>query len=114
MRFAEHCLDGSAYDLIDLPGAGLFWIREKRVSLIDLPDSSKKSSDIAFLDDIASYDANVLGLAHGRQASSPLTTAPLSKRTPMRSTMQRTLSLRLILNLLAKISVTSDADWLLR
>jgi hypothetical protein len=61
-------LDGSAYDLIDLPGAGLFWIREKHVSLIDLPYSSKKSSDIAFLDDIASYDANVLGLAHGRQA----------------------------------------------
>ncbi len=61
-------LDGSAYDLIDLPGAGLFWIREKHVSLIDLPYSSKKNSDIAFLDDIASYDANVLGLAHGRQA----------------------------------------------
>jgi len=61
-------LDGSAYDLIDLPGAGLFWIREKHVSLIDLPYSSKKSGDIAFLEDIASYDANVLGLAHGRQA----------------------------------------------
>jgi hypothetical protein len=38
------------------------------VSLIDLPYSSEKSSDIALLDDIASYDANVLGLAHGRQA----------------------------------------------
>jgi hypothetical protein len=61
-------LDGSAYDLVDLPGAGLFWIREKHVSLIDLPYSSKKSSDIAFLDALASYDANVLGLAHGRQA----------------------------------------------
>ncbi len=60
-------LDGSAYDLIDLPGAGLFWIREKHVSLIDLPYSSKKSSDIAFLDALAIYDANVLGLAHGRQ-----------------------------------------------
>ena len=61
-------LDGSAYDLVDLPGAGLFWIREKHVSLIDLPYSSKKSSDIAFLDALAIYDANVLGLAHGRQA----------------------------------------------
>jgi hypothetical protein len=38
------------------------------VSLIDLPYSSEKSSDIALLDDLASYDANVLGLAHGRQA----------------------------------------------
>jgi Uncharacterized protein conserved in bacteria (DUF2252) len=61
-------LDGSAYDLIDLAGAGLFWIREKHVSLIDLPYSSTKSSDIAFLEDLAIYDANVLGLAHGRQA----------------------------------------------
>jgi len=61
-------LDGSAYDLVDLPGAGLFWIREKHVSLIELPYSSEKSSDVALLDDIARYDANVLGLAHGRQA----------------------------------------------
>ena len=61
-------LDGSSYDLIELPDAGLFWIREKHVSLIDLPYSSTKSSDIAFLEDLAIYDANVLGLAHGRQA----------------------------------------------
>lgn len=61
-------LDGSAYDLIDLSSAGLFWIREKHVTLIDLPYSSEKSSDIAFLDALAIYDANVLGLAHGRQA----------------------------------------------
>ncbi len=61
-------LDGSAYDLVELAGAGLFWIREKHVSLIDLPYSSKKSSDIAFLEALAIYDANVLGLAHGRQA----------------------------------------------
>jgi hypothetical protein len=61
-------LDGSAYDLIDVPDAGLFWIREKHVSLIDVPYSSKKKSDVVFLQDLASYDANVLGLAHGRQA----------------------------------------------
>jgi hypothetical protein len=61
-------LDGSAYDLIELADAGLFWVREKHVSLIDLPYSSTKSSDIAFLEDLAIYDANVLGLAHGRQA----------------------------------------------
>ena len=54
--------------LSTLPGAGLFWIREKHVSLIDVPYSSEKRSDIAFLDALASYDANVLGLAHGRQA----------------------------------------------
>ena len=60
-------LDGSAYDLVDLPGGGLFWLREKHVSLVDVPYSSKKSSEIAFLDELAIYDANVLGLAHGRQ-----------------------------------------------
>lgn len=72
-------LDGSAYDLIDLPSAGLFWIREKHVSLIDLPYSSTKSSDIAFLDDIASYGANVLGLAHGRQAEASYYRAVVEK-----------------------------------
>lgn len=61
-------MDGSAYDLIDLAGAGSFWIREKRVSLIDLPHSSAKRSDIAVLEDLAMYDANQLGLALGRQA----------------------------------------------
>jgi hypothetical protein len=60
-------LDGSAYDLVDIPGAGLFWIRDKHVSLIDVPYSSEKRSDIAFLDALACYDANLLGLAHGRQ-----------------------------------------------
>ena len=60
-------LDGSAYDLINVPDAGLFWICDKHLSLIDVPYSSKKASDIAFLDALASYDANVLGLAHGRQ-----------------------------------------------
>jgi hypothetical protein len=60
-------LDGSAYDLIDLAGAGQFWIREKRVSLIGRPYSSTKRGDIDFLEDLAMYDAYLLGLAHGRQ-----------------------------------------------
>jgi hypothetical protein len=42
--------------------------REKHVSPIDAPYSSKKRSELAFLDALASYDANVLGLAHRRQA----------------------------------------------
>jgi hypothetical protein len=74
-------LDGSAYDLIELAGGGLFWIREKHVSLIDLPYSSKKSSDIAFLDALAIYDANVLGLAHGRQAQAAPYRAVVEKDT---------------------------------
>jgi hypothetical protein len=60
-------LDGSDYDLIDVRGAGLFWIREKRVALIDLPYSSEDKKQIDFLDKLEIYDANQLGLAHGRQ-----------------------------------------------
>jgi len=60
-------LDGSAYDLVKIPGAGLFWRREKHVSLIDVPYSSGKGRNIAFVEALAAYDANVLGLAHGRQ-----------------------------------------------
>jgi hypothetical protein len=72
-------LDGSAYDLIDLPGAGLFWLREKHVSLIDVPYSSKKKGDVAFLQDLARYDANVLGLSHGRQAQAAPYRAMIAK-----------------------------------
>ena len=60
-------LDGSEYNLIDVSGAGLFWIREKRVALIDLPYSSADKKHIDFLDALEIYDANQLGLAHGRQ-----------------------------------------------
>jgi hypothetical protein len=60
-------LDGSDYDLLDISGAGLFWIREKRVALIDLPYSSEDKKHIDFLDELEIYDANQLGLAHGRQ-----------------------------------------------
>ena len=60
-------LDGSDYDLLDISDAGLFWIREKRVALIDLPYSSEDKKHIDFLDELEIYDANQLGLAHGRQ-----------------------------------------------
>jgi hypothetical protein len=96
-------LDGSAYDLIDLAGAGLFWIREKHVSLIDLPYSSSKRSDIAFLEDLAIYDANVLGFAHGRQAQAAPYHA-LVESDIEGFTMQREPSPRLTLQLRAKVS----------
>jgi len=59
-------LDGSSYDLITVAGE-LFWIRDKHVSLINLPYSSRKKRNQKFLVDLAVYDANVLGLAHGTQ-----------------------------------------------
>jgi len=61
-------LTGADYDLVEIEGGGLFWIREKRVSLINVPYSSKKSRDLEFVMSLATYDANLLGLAHGRQA----------------------------------------------
>jgi hypothetical protein len=61
-------LDGSEYDLVKLAGEnGWFWLREKRVSLIDVPYTSKKNNRIEFRDELAAFDANQLGLAHGRQ-----------------------------------------------
>jgi hypothetical protein len=60
-------LDGSDYDLVELLGSGLFWVREKRVSLIDAPYSSKKTKKLDFLNELEVYDANQLGLAHDRQ-----------------------------------------------
>ena len=61
-------LDGSEYGLVKLGGENWFWIREKRVSLIDVPYESRKNNRIEFRDELATYDANQLGLAHGRQA----------------------------------------------
>jgi hypothetical protein len=63
-------LDGSAYDLVNLAGGGWYWIREKRVSLFDVPYSSEKNKEVDFLLDLAAYDAYQLGLAHGRQSQS--------------------------------------------
>ncbi len=62
-------LDGSDYDLVELRGGGLFWVREKRVSLINVPYSSKEAKKLDFLDELEIYDANQLGLAHGRQSA---------------------------------------------
>ena len=61
-------LDGSEYNLVNFTGDGWFWVREKRVSLIDVPYASKKNNTIEFRDELARYDSNQLGLAHGRQA----------------------------------------------
>lgn len=60
-------VDPSSYDLVNIPGAGLFWLRDKRVSLIDVPYSSEKDSKLQFLQELEVYDANILGLAHGSQ-----------------------------------------------
>jgi hypothetical protein len=60
-------LTGSEYDLVTLDKEW-FWIREKRVSLIDVPYSSQKQHDTDFVIALATFDGNLLGRAHGSQA----------------------------------------------
>jgi hypothetical protein len=72
-------LSGSDYDLINVPGAGRFWVREKKVSLINVPYTSRKKSQLDFVMALAIFDANVLGLAHGRQAHGPAYLAAIQK-----------------------------------
>jgi len=69
-------LSGIEYDLITLEGER-YWIREKRVSLIDVPYTSQKQREIEFVLALAAYDANVLGVAHGRQIDSAAYTAAI-------------------------------------
>jgi hypothetical protein len=59
-------LTGAEYDLITL-GGKLFWIREKRVCLINIPYTKQSKHDRDFVVALAAYDANILGLAHGTQ-----------------------------------------------
>jgi hypothetical protein len=59
-------LDASVYDLVEVDGL-LFWKRPKGVSIVDVPYSSEKRKKMKFAADLAEYDANLLGLAHGRQ-----------------------------------------------
>ncbi len=54
------------YDLVRVEGK-FFWLRQKQVSLIDVPRSSQKARKLAYAEGLAIYDANLLGLAHGRQ-----------------------------------------------
>jgi Uncharacterized protein conserved in bacteria (DUF2252) len=69
-------LTGAEYDLVTLEGQR-YWIREKRVALIDIPYTSQKKQEIDFVLDLATYDANILGLAHGRQVDSAAYTAAI-------------------------------------
>jgi len=60
---------GETYNLVDLKEDGLFWLRQKQVTLIDVPYSSSKQGKLAYAEGLAIFDANQLGLAHGRQAA---------------------------------------------
>lgn len=74
-------LTGVDYDLITIAGEGLFWIREKRVSLINVPYSSEKKHEVDFVMHLAAFDANLMGLAHGRQAQAAGYSAAIHRDT---------------------------------
>ena len=74
-------LTGAEYDLLTLEGGGLFWIREKRVSLINVPYSSEKKHDVDFVIGLATFDANLMGLAHRGQPQSSGYLAAIHKDT---------------------------------
>lgn len=60
-------IDSSSYDLLKLETGELFWLREKQVSLIDVPYSTSKNKKLTYAAGLAAFDANQLGRAHGRQ-----------------------------------------------
>lgn len=46
-----------------------FWRREKKKTLLDVPYKIDRNSDLAYLQNLAPFVANTLGLIHGRQRS---------------------------------------------
>lgn len=62
-------IDKKSYDLVNLGTEGWFWVREKKMTLIDIPYSNSKQKKIDFIKELANYDAYILGLAHGSQSS---------------------------------------------
>lgn len=62
-------LSADEYKLVEVGDAGFFWLREKKVSLVDVPYSSTKKDKLKFAEELAIYDANQLGLAHARGAN---------------------------------------------
>jgi hypothetical protein len=65
-------VEPSSYDLVNVGNGGLFWIREKKIPLVDIPYSSTKQKNVQLVKDLAVFNANQLGLAHGRQSSALL------------------------------------------
>jgi hypothetical protein len=57
------------YELLEISGAGTFWLREKKLTMIDIPYSNSDKKAINYVRKLANYDAYVLGQIHARQAS---------------------------------------------
>jgi hypothetical protein len=61
-------INPSRYTLIPL-AKQVFWIREKKKSVLPVPYQIKSSSDLSYMKELAPFVANTLGLIHGRQPS---------------------------------------------
>ena len=60
-------LDPDGYTLVNVGNEGLFWLREKKVNLIDVDFNGKSSKEKAFAVELALYDAWYVGRLHGSQ-----------------------------------------------
>lgn len=61
-------IDARENSLIEIPGEGVFWLRERRAKIVDPPYSGKTMADIQYVQDLTVYDAFLLGQKHGLQA----------------------------------------------
>lgn len=57
------------YELASRGSHGIYWFREKKLTLIDIPYSSNDKSDVNLVKRLAVYDAFVLGNLHASQPS---------------------------------------------
>ncbi len=60
-------LSSSAYSLVQVSDQGKFWLREKKVSVIDVAYSTQKPEAILHVQQLSNFDANSMGLAHKLQ-----------------------------------------------
>jgi hypothetical protein len=59
-------LESSTYSLISIDG-NPYWLREKKLSLLDIPYTANTKSEVQFIKDQAVFTARALGQMHGRQ-----------------------------------------------
>lgn len=60
-------LKSETLKLVEIPGRGMFWLREKKVTLVDVPYTSQISEDLMYVQQFTNYDAFYLGQLHARQ-----------------------------------------------
>jgi hypothetical protein len=62
--------NGQNFRIEKLSNGKIYWVREKKFTLIDIPYSADSVSEINFINDLATYAAYQLGRWHGQQTGS--------------------------------------------